>query len=76
MNETLNSITIRETPDKLNLVAKIIAANDLKEAEVILDIEILEISRNNSLSYGWNFQPGLTASASVVPLNTTTFHRM
>ncbi len=72
VNETLNSITIRETPDKMKLVAKVIAANDLKEAEVILDIEILEISRNNSLSYGWNFQPGLSATASIAPLNTTT----
>ncbi len=50
----------------MKLVEKVIAANDLKEAEVILDVEILEISRSNSLKYGWNFTPGgLSASASV-----------
>ena len=65
VNEVLNSITVRETPEKVKLVEKIIAANDLKEAEVILDVEILEIARTNSLSYGWNFQPGLVAGASV-----------
>ena len=65
VNEVLNSITVRDTPEKLKLVDKIIAANDLKEAEVILDVEILEISRTNALSYGWNFQPGLTVGASV-----------
>ena len=75
VNETLNSITIRETPEKIRLVEKIIAANDLKEAEVILDVEILEISRTNSLKYGWNFQPGLATTATVqskTPTLTTT----
>jgi general secretion pathway protein D len=71
VNETLNSITIRETPEKMKLVEKIIAANDLKEAEVILDVEILEISRTNALKYGWNFQPGLTTTASIQPTTTT-----
>jgi general secretion pathway protein D len=72
VNEVLNSITVRETPEKMKLVEKIIAANDLKEAEVILDVEILEISRSNSLKYGWNFQPGLSASASVQESATVT----
>jgi len=64
VNEVLNSITVRETPEKVKLVEKIIAANDLKEAEVILDVEILEIARTNTLSYGWNLQPGLVVGAS------------
>jgi general secretion pathway protein D len=70
VNEVLNSVTVRDTPEKIKLVEKVIAANDLKEAEVILDVEILEISRNKSLQYGWNFQPG-SASASIVPGGTT-----
>ncbi len=71
VNEALNSITIRDTPEKMKLVAKVIAANDLKEAEVILDVEILEISRSNAQTYGWNFQPGLSAAASVQNPNGT-----
>jgi general secretion pathway protein D len=65
VNEVLNSVTVRETPEKLKLVEKIINANDLKEAEVILDVEILEISRSNSLKYGWNFSPSLSAGAAI-----------
>jgi general secretion pathway protein D len=73
VNEVLNSITVRETPDKLKLLEKVIAANDLKEGEVVLDVEILEISRSNALKYGWNFTPGgLSASASVRSANDTT----
>ena len=70
VNEVLNSITIRDSPEKLKLVEKVLAANDLKEAEVILDVEILEISRNKSLQYGWNFQPGLTAGATIIGANS------
>lgn len=65
VNDTLNSVTVRDTPEKIKLVEKIIAANDLKEAEVILDVEILEISRSKTLKYGWNFSPGLSAGASL-----------
>jgi general secretion pathway protein D len=72
VNEVVNSITVRETPEKLKLVEKAIAANDLKEAEVILDVEILEIARTNTLQYGWNFTPGLTASGSIQGTDTTT----
>ncbi len=68
VNEILNSITVRDTPEKIKLVDKVIAANDLKEAEVVLDVEILEINRTNTLKYGWNFQnaagaPGISAGA-------------
>jgi general secretion pathway protein D len=73
VNEIQNSITVRDTPEKLKLVEKVIAANDLKEAEVILDVEILEISRSNSLKYGWNFtNPGLSSSASIQATDGST----
>lgn len=76
VNEVLNSITIRDTPEKMALVEKTIAANDLKEAEVILDVEILEISRSNTLKYGWNFQtsgaPGFAVGATLQPSSATT----
>jgi len=73
VNEVLNSITVRETPDKMKLVEKVIAANDLKEGEVILDVEILEISRSNALKYGWNFTPGgLSAGATIGSTTGTT----
>ncbi len=72
VNEALNSITVRDTPEKIKLVEKVIAANDLKEAEVILDVEILEISRSKTLKYGWNFSPGLSASASLQGTSSTS----
>jgi general secretion pathway protein D len=72
VNEIVNSITVRDTPEKIKLVEKVIAANDLKEAEVILDVEILEINRSKSLQYGWNFTPGLTVNAAIQGSSTGT----
>ncbi len=65
VNEALNCITIRDTPEKLKLIEKIIVDNDLKEAEVILDVEVLEIDRTNTQTYGWDFQPGLSVSGTI-----------
>lgn len=51
-NPQLNAITVRDTPDKIAIVSKIIDANDKSRSEVLLDIEILEIDRDQALEYG------------------------
>jgi general secretion pathway protein D len=71
VNDAVNSISVRDTPEKIKLVEKIIAANDLKEAEVIVSVEILEIARSKTLRYGWNFSPSLSSSAQIQK-NTAT----
>lgn len=71
VNEDLNTIVMRDTPDKLRLAEKIIEANDRQGAEVMFEVEVLEISRNHTLKYGWNFFRGDQAGASAVAsLNT------
>jgi general secretion pathway protein D len=69
VNEDLNTIVMRDTPDKIRLAEKIIEANDRQGAEVMFDVEVLEIARNHTLKYGWNFfrgdQPGASAIASI-----------
>lgn len=51
-NPQLNAITIRDTPDKVAIVQKIIEANDKARSEILLDIEILEVNRDQALRYG------------------------
>lgn len=51
-NPQLNAITVRDTPDKIAIVAKIIEANDKPQSEVLLDIEILELDRDRLQRYG------------------------
>ncbi len=44
-NKDLNSITIKDTPEKIEIAEKIIEANDKSKSEVIIDVELLEINR-------------------------------
>ncbi|MGH9869877.1 MAG: cohesin domain-containing protein [Candidatus Polarisedimenticolia bacterium] len=56
-NQQLNAITIRDTPNKIAIAAKIIEANDKAKAELIVDVELLEISRTISKTLGINITP-------------------
>ncbi|HVQ14045.1 MAG TPA: hypothetical protein VMS40_10655, partial [Vicinamibacterales bacterium] len=52
VNEILNTIVIRDTEDVARLADRIINTNDRKPAEIILDVEILEVNRNKSEKLG------------------------
>lgn len=59
-NEKLNSIVIRGTDDVIELASKIIVANDCEPAEVILNVEILEVNRNKEQQLGIEFSDSVT----------------
>lgn len=58
VNDELNTIVIRDTPEKIKLAEKIIEANDRKVAEVMFEVEILEMNRSKGSRIGWNFSDG------------------
>jgi len=51
-NEALNAIIVKDTPAKVYAVEKIVKAIDKAPAEVVVDVEILEVSRRKMLQYG------------------------
>lgn len=51
-NEKLNSLTIKDTPDKVAIAERILNANDKSKGEVIIDVELLEINRNTTRTIG------------------------
>lgn len=83
VNEDSNSIVVRDTEDVVGVVEKILDANDMPEAEVVLDVEVIEISNKNAENIGlllsnYNVQLGafsgeqllatsLTSAATIVP---------
>ena len=71
-NEQLNAIIIRDQPEKLELAEKIILANDRQEPEVLFDLEVLEVNRTKSQTYGLNYPKqagaGLIAAGFAGPL--------
>jgi general secretion pathway protein D len=45
-NKELNAITIKDNPETIKIAERIIKANDKAKGEVIIDMELLEINRN------------------------------
>lgn len=64
-----NAITIKDTPERITAAGKIIAATDKARAEVIIDVELLEVNRTHLHEYGLQVassgQPGISGSAGV-----------
>ncbi|OYU00180.1 MAG: hypothetical protein CFE40_02385 [Burkholderiales bacterium PBB1] len=51
-DEKLNSLTMRDTAAAIALAGKLIAAQDLPEPEVLLDVEVLEVKRSRLSEIG------------------------
>jgi general secretion pathway protein D len=69
INEQLNSITVRDSEEIIRLVDRMIQNNDKKLAEVVLEVEILEISRTKSENLGLDFGSyQITAAVPPYPL--------
>ena len=64
-DEKLNSLTMRDTPDAIRLAEKLIAAQDLPEPEVLLDVEVLEVKRSRLLEIGLD-PPGKFTALNIV----------
>ena len=55
VNEQLNSLVIRDTEDVLKLVEKLVESHDRKPAEIIMEVEILEVNRTKADRLGLDF---------------------
>jgi general secretion pathway protein D len=52
VNEEMNALVIRDTPDVVEVARKILEANDVPDAEVLLDVEVFELSKSNAETFG------------------------
>ena len=71
VNEPLNTIVIRDEPVKIQLAEQIILANDRRDSEVVLELEVFEVDRNKSRKLGASFAK--QAGAGIFPPGTTSF---
>ena len=51
-NTTANSLTVRASTSVLGIVERVLEANDKPRAEIIIDVEILEVNRERAKQYG------------------------
>jgi general secretion pathway protein D len=76
VNKNANSITLRGTPAIVQILEKIIEQNDKPRAEIVIDVEILEVDRSRTKQYGLNLSQyaigGLFSPESAPSGATTT----
>ena len=60
VDEKLNLITIRETPEIVRLAERLIALHDQSEPEVMMEVEVLEVQRSGLTELGIKFPDSLT----------------
>ncbi len=62
VDEKLNLLIMRDTPDAVRMAEKLIALHDVADAEVMLEVEVLEVQRGRLLDLGisWPDQLSLT----------------
>jgi len=71
VDEKLNLVIVRDSPEAIKLAAQLIAVQDVPEAEVMLDVEVLEITRTRAMDLGvaWpttlSFTPLANASGAL-----------
>ena len=80
-NKTTNTITIRATAPVVQIAERVIEANDKPRAEVMVDVQILEVSRERVKTYGLDlgsysaalaFSPEAAPAADSKPFNLNT----
>ncbi|MDO9221933.1 MAG: type II secretion system protein D [Thiobacillus sp.] len=71
VDERLNQLVIRDTPDAIHLAEKIIATQDLAEPEVMLAVEVLEIKRGRLLDIGVQY-PNQFSLLNTITTQTAT----
>ena len=71
VDERLNLLIMRDTPDAIRLAEKIIAVQDLAEPEVMLDVEVLEVKRGRLLDLGVQY-PNQFSLLNLAPATSST----
>ncbi len=61
-NEQLNAITLRDTADKVAIAERLVNINDKAKAEVMIDVELMQIDSNKTSDIGAAIVGGLTTT--------------
>jgi general secretion pathway protein D len=62
IDEKLNLLVIKDTPNAIRLAERLIAAQDLAEPEVLLEVEVLEVGSTRLLDLGLQFPDSIAWS--------------
>jgi general secretion pathway protein D len=71
VDEKLNMLIVRDSPHGIRLAERLVMLHDVREAEVMLEVEVLEVSRQRLLDLGvqWPSRLSLSLQPTAAPLN-------
>src|SRR5438105_13359270 len=64
MDERTNVVVMRDTPDAVRMAEKLVASLDVAEPEVMLEVEVLELSRSRLQDLGIQYPTSATLTPS------------
>jgi general secretion pathway protein D len=67
VNEKLNALVVRDTPDKIELARKLLEANDRGAGEVEVELEVLEVDLSSLENLGIDLSPRTLSVALTFP---------
>ncbi len=73
-DEKLNLLIVKDTPEAIRLIERLIESLDLAEPEVMLEVEVLEVTRSRLNEFGldWPDSIGYGLLQRALPTTTTT----
>ncbi len=72
-NVQTNSVTVRDTPENILIISQLLSSLDKDRAEVVMDVNIYEVSRNNLLQIGNQLGDATSLTNGLGGLLTSTF---
>ena len=73
VDDKANMLVMRDTPEAVRMAEKLMASLDLADAEVMMEVEVLEITRSNLQQLGIEYPTSTTvATPSTLTLDTIT----
>jgi general secretion pathway protein D len=71
VNEELNAIVVRDVPETIDVAQKILEANDVPDAEVVLEVEVIELTKTNEETFGLLLSKYSVTAAATTPGGST-----
>lgn len=71
-DEKLNLLIVKDTPDAIRLIERLIDSLDLAEPEVMLEVEVLEVTRSRLNEIGLDWPDSISYGALQPTITTTT----
>ncbi len=75
-DDRTNTLVIRDTPDAVAVASKVIAAHDVPDAEVMLEVEVLEVSRDRLTDIGLTLPNSFTIATPASAKTLSDFRHL